>query len=120
MTRAMTTLLPVARGANAALCFFLELAVYIAVGYWGFKASPRLALKLLAGLGAPLALAVVWGTFASPRAPLPVHGLARAALEFGWFGAGAAALAATGRHAWAVAFGATYLVNAALRWHWHQ
>ncbi len=113
-------MLPVAKNANLLLAFLLELAVYVSVGFWGFTASPNLAVKLLAGLGAPLVLAVVWGVFASPRASVPLHGLARAGLETLWFGSGAAALAAAGRVGPAVLFGAVYLANAGLLRVWHQ
>ena len=55
------------------------------------------------GLGAVLVAAVVWGLFASPRAPvaLPLGG--RLAVELAFFGSAAAGLVATGRTALGVA-----------------
>ncbi|MYS56941.1 hypothetical protein GTW46_44025 [Streptomyces sp. SID6013] len=47
-------------------------------------------------------------------------GSRRVVLEVLWFGAGAAALAASGRAGRAVAFGGVHLVNAALGLLWKQ
>ncbi len=99
------------RNVNLLLRFLLELAVYVAVGWWGFTRSPDLAVKLALGLAGPILFAVVWAVFASPRAVRPLHGRTLAALEIAWFGAGAAALAATGQVVPAIALAALYAVN---------
>ncbi len=109
-----------ARGANLLLMFLLELGVYVAVAFWGLRIGPSWTVKVLAGLGGPLVLAVIWGVLASPRARWPVRGLARAGLEVAWFGAGTAALAAAGLVLPAIVFACLYLVNAALRRLWRQ
>ena len=67
------------------------------------------------GVGGPVLLAVVWALFGAPRAARPARGPVRVLLEVLWFGCGAAALAAAGRTAWAAAFAALYVLNAALR-----
>jgi hypothetical protein len=113
-------MLPVLKGANLGLMFLLELAVYAAVGYWGFTVSSNLAVKLLAGLGGPVLFAVVWGVFGAPKASVPLHGLGRAALEIVWFGGGAGALLAAGLVTPAAVFTVLYLVNAGFRLIWHQ
>ncbi|GAA3812532.1 YrdB family protein [Sphaerisporangium flaviroseum] len=109
-----------AKGANAALMFILELGVYLAVGYWGFTLSPNWAIKLLLGIGGPVLFAVVWGVFGSPKAAIPLHGLARAALEIVWFGSGIAAAAAAGLVTTSVVFAVLFVVNAVLRIAWNQ
>nr|WP_258545332.1 YrdB family protein [Micromonospora provocatoris] len=48
--------------------FLLELALLGSAGYWGLTLGAGRPLRLLAGLGAPLVIAVVWGLFCSPRA----------------------------------------------------
>ena len=58
------------KGANLALRLFLELWVLGALGYWGFKTGNAMIAKIALGVGAPLAAAVVWGAFGSPRAPV--------------------------------------------------
>ncbi|MFC6083188.1 YrdB family protein [Sphaerisporangium aureirubrum] len=113
----MTT---VAKGANAALMFFLELGVYGAVGYWGFTAGPTWWLKVLAGIGGPVLFAVVWALFGSPKAPVPLHGPGRAALEIVWFGGGVAAAFAAGLLTTSMVFAALFAVNALLRIVWDQ
>ncbi|MEU9360169.1 YrdB family protein [Streptomyces sp. NPDC048301] len=105
---------------NLLVMFLLELSVYAAVALWGWTASGRLPLKLLLGVGAPVALVVVWALFGAPRASYAVHGGGRVLLEALWFGSGAAALAASGRQGWAAAFAGIFLVNAALRILWDQ
>jgi hypothetical protein len=108
---------------NLALMFFLELGNLIALGYWGFTLDTGLALRILAGLGAPAVFATLWGLFAAgggKNATYALHGVARAAFEVVWFGAGAGALFAAGSITWAIVFAIAYVVNAALRLVWNQ
>src|ERR1700688_1380402 len=105
---------------NLLVMFLLEFAVYVAAALWGFTSSDRWLLGLLLGIGAPGALMVTWALFGAPRAQYAVHGGGRVLLEVLWFGSGAAALAASGKHGWAAAFAGIYLVNVALRLLWNQ
>ncbi|WEH39050.1 YrdB family protein [Streptomyces sp. AM 2-1-1] len=104
---------------NLLVMFLLELAVYAAALLWGFTSSDKWLAKLALGIGVPVALMVTWALFGAPRASHPAHGGARVLLEVVWFGTGAAALAATGRYAWAAGFAGIFLVNAALRLLWN-
>ncbi|MCC5575951.1 YrdB family protein [Microtetraspora sp. AC03309] len=114
-------MLTVAKGANLALMFFLELGVLIAVGYWGFTLGAPLGLRILVGLGAPAVFATLWGLFAAANgARFPLHGLARAAFEIAWFGGGAVALVASGVATGGAVFAVLYAVNAVLRLVWDQ
>ncbi|MFF3329606.1 YrdB family protein [Streptomyces sp. NPDC002888] len=108
------------KALNLLVMFLLELAVYAAVALWGFTASDKWPVKVLLGVGAPVAMIAVWALFGAPRAPYAVHGGGRVVLEALWFGAGAAALAASGRQGWAATFVGVFLVNAALRFLWNQ
>ena len=74
--------------------FLLELAALGAVGWWGFKTGDGTAAKVLLGVGAPLLVAVVWGTFISPKATVEVPTVAWLGLQALVFGAAALALAA--------------------------
>ncbi|MDX6395559.1 MAG: hypothetical protein QOJ73_6622 [Streptosporangiaceae bacterium] len=94
--------------------FFLELAVLGSAGYWGFTVSPDLAVRLLAGLGVPVLLAMAWGVFAAPRAARPLRGAPRAAFEVAWFGAGVVLLAAAGAGIVAAMLALDYLANTML------
>ncbi|MFC5816633.1 YrdB family protein [Nonomuraea harbinensis] len=116
-------MLPIAKGANLALMFFLELGVLVSAGYWGFTLSQHWGVKLLAGLGAPALFIVAWALFGAgggANAVIPLTGLARAALEILWFGGGALALYAAGAALPAGALAALFVVNAVLRIVWKQ
>ncbi|MEQ4724963.1 YrdB family protein [Nonomuraea sp. B19D2] len=112
-----------AKHANAALMFFLELGVLASVGYWGFTVSDLWMIKLLAGLGGPALFIAVWALFGAgggANAVFPLTGLARAALEILCFGGGAAALYASGLVTPAAVFFALFVLNAVLRIIWKQ
>lgn len=72
---------------NLAVRFLLELSALIATGIWGWRQSENWPMYAL-GLGIPIVLAAVWGTFAVPddpsrsgNAPVPVPGYLRLAIE---------------------------------------
>ncbi|TDD21327.1 YrdB family protein [Nonomuraea diastatica] len=116
-------MLNLAKHANMALMFLLELGVLASAGYWGFTLSTGWAIKLLAGLGAPALFIAAWALFGAgggANATFPLTGPARAALEIVWFGGGAAALYASGLTTSAAFFAALFVVNAVLRIIWKQ
>ncbi|MEU6738484.1 YrdB family protein [Streptosporangium sandarakinum] len=116
-------MLTLAKGANLLVMFLLELGVLVAAGVWGFTAGSNWPMRLLLGLGAPVAFAVVWAVFGAgggANAPIPATGLGRVALEVVWFGGGAVALVAAGRPGVGALLAAVYLVNAVLRLLWNQ
>jgi uncharacterized protein DUF2568 len=107
------------RALNLAARFGLELCLLAALAVWGFSLDSSLA-KVVAGLGAPLAAAIVWGFFVSPKAPRRLQDPGRLVLELVLFAAGTAALAATGHAVLAVAFAAAVIANEALLFVWDQ
>lgn len=116
-------MLTIAKGANLAVMFFLELGVLAAVGYWGFTLDSNWAVRILAGLGAPVAMGTLWGLFAAgggENATYALHGLARGAFEIAWFGTAALALYASAALTPALIFFGVYTVNAILRLTWKQ
>ncbi|MFC4112986.1 YrdB family protein [Nonomuraea zeae] len=116
-------MLTIAKGANAALMFFLELGVLASVGYWGFTLAAGWPVKLLAGIGGPALFIAAWALFGAgggANATFPLTGLARAALEILWFGGGALALYASGLVTWAGVFYGLFVLNAVLRLIWKQ
>ena len=82
---------------NQAFRFILELCALAAFGYWGIQTGKVWYIKAIFGLGAPLLVGIIWGTFGSPGASVPVRGLVRLALEIVIFGLASAGLAAAGR-----------------------
>src|SRR5205085_11771182 len=106
------------KNINLALAFLLELCMLAALGYWGFTLDQGLAIRIGAGLGAPLLAAVVWGLWMAPRAskrlPEPLHLI----VELLIFGLAIAALYAAGRPWLALIFGIIYTINVMLRYAW--
>ena len=102
---------------NLAFRFLLELAAYVAIGYWGWHSGAGFS-RFLFALGAPLLWAVLWGTFAVPddpsrsgKAPVPVPGVLRLALELAFFGFAAWALHDTGATSLGLALASLVLVH---------
>ena len=100
--------------------FLLELAALGAVGYWGWATHAGTA-QWWWTLGAPLAVAVVWGTFRVENdpgpAPVAVPGPVRFVVELALFAAAALALLLAGRPIAGGALGALVLVHYALDFH---
>ena len=101
------------RWANLTVAFLLELCALVALGYWGVRTGSGLPTKMLFGIGAPLLAAVLWGLFASPRAPI-AEPLARIGVQMAFFGSAGAALYDTGHRALAVTFILLVIINAIL------
>jgi hypothetical protein len=78
------------KSINLGVRFLLELCMLAAVGYWGFKTSSGWLLKTLPGIGTPLLIAVIWGSFVAPKAAYPLHSFILACTGSGplWLGRG--------------------------------
>ncbi|WP_372594251.1 YrdB family protein [Actinotalea sp.] len=113
-------MLTVLQGANLAARFLLEIAALVALAYWGLRLPAPMVWRVVAGLGAPLAAAALWGAFASPWAAIALPGPAVVAVQVLVLGAAVVALARAGRPGLATAFAIAAVVNAALMALWHQ
>lgn len=80
---------------GALLAFLGELASLAALAFWGATVPDETAARVAAGIGLPLAAAVLWWLFAAPRARLHVPALA-IATKVAVQGGAVAALAFTG------------------------
>ncbi|MGV9805863.1 YrdB family protein [Micromonospora chersina] len=85
------------KAALLTLIFLLELAMLAAAGWWGFTLDAGWPVRLLAGLGAPLLIAVVWGVFCSPRATVALPAPAKLGVQAACFLTGGLLLALSGR-----------------------
>jgi hypothetical protein len=99
--------------AQGVLRFALEIVADVALGRWAFVHGGWLAVIL--AVGAALS---VWTLFNVPgdpsrggRAPVPVPGAVRLAVEAAVFAAGAAGLWLTSGRAWALAFAAVTVAH---------
>ena len=89
-----------------AAAFLLELCALAAVAYWGYvEAGVRLAVAM------PLAFALFWGIFASPRAAVALPEWPKFALRVVVLLGAAAALAAAGSRGLALALGLAVLLD---------
>jgi hypothetical protein len=110
----------VIKGANLAVAFLLELCLLAALAYWGYRVSGNTAVKIGLAIGAPLLMAVVWGTFMAPKAALPLPGPLHLALAFVLFGLGVAALYTAGQPRLAWVFALAVVINQVLLVVWRQ
>ena len=101
------------RPANDGLRFVLELCALAALAYWGFRISSG-ALQWALGIGAPLAMAVIWGRFMSPKATSRLDDPARLIAEIAIFGIAAVALADADQPTLAIALAAAVAVHLVL------
>ena len=53
---------------NDALTFFLEIAMYWALGYFGFHYGDNNTLHYLLGLGLPFVVLIFWTSYMAPKA----------------------------------------------------
>ena len=99
------------RTANLGLRFLLELGLLAGVAWWGWHEWGWWAAVLL-----PIALAVVWSSFLSPKARWTIPVRARFALELVVFAAGTAAYLRAGGAGVAVAFAVVAAASELVTW----
>ncbi|MBE2272330.1 MAG: YrdB family protein [Anaerolinea sp.] len=104
---------------NLGLRFLLELGLLAALGYWGFQANGGI-LRWAASIGAPLAVAVIWGLWIAPRANHRLADPLRLMVEVILFLLGVCALWFAGQQRAAVVFGILVLINLVLLTIWQQ
>lgn len=96
---------------NLALAFGLELVALIAFSLWGTSLGSSALTRILFGVAAPLVMAVIWGTFLSPRATVPLPPQLTQRAKFVVFGAAAFALWSTQRPLSAMIFAVFAALN---------
>ena len=96
---------------NLAIRFIVEVFGVGALGYWGFQASSSGPARIALGIGAPLALVVVWAIVVAPTAGNALSRSERNAIGTALLAATAVALAAAGQPLVAVVFGAVVVLN---------
>ena len=93
----------VLKNANLALRFLLELGALAAVAYWGWQTGVG-ATRWLLAIAAPVAIAVVWWLFVSPKAAVGAPRPVRLVVELAVWTAAGAALWAAGHPALGIQF----------------
>jgi hypothetical protein len=105
---------------NLAVRFLLELCMLAAVAFWGFKTQNSWLMKILLGIGLPVLIATLWGTFLAPKATRPLSGASFLTLEMILFATGALALFASGKPTLGWVYTITIVVNKILLIVWKQ
>jgi hypothetical protein len=105
---------------NEALRFILELCALASFGYWGIQIGKVWYVKALLGITVPLVIGVIWGTFGSPGASIPLRGIERLALEIAIFGLASAGLIVVGRANLGLVLVILFVINRILIGVWHQ
>jgi hypothetical protein len=105
---------------NLGFRFLLEIAAYLAMGYWGWTQHEGI-WRYVWAVGLPLGWAILWGVFAVPedpsrsgKAPVPVPGWTRLVLEFAYFATAVWALFAAHQNRLGLVFGILVLIHYAL------
>jgi Protein of unknown function (DUF2568) len=102
------------RAVNLALAFLLELALLVAVAYWGYRLDAAFALRWLAAIGTPGLLALVWGLVAAPTAKRRLPPPQLVGFKLLVFTLGSGLLWSTGQHGLAIALETAALANLGL------
>ncbi len=102
------------RWLDLAAIFILEMCALVALGYWGVETGSGAAGKIALGVGAPVAMAVVLGTFAAPKAKVRLHAAPRLAVRVVVIAIAALALAVAGQRSLGIALFAAFCVTQAL------
>lgn len=89
---------------NYLILFLVELAMLYNFAAWGFTLRVPTIVRYLAGLGAPIAVIVLWGAFFSPDPAFILAQPWNAMGEYMLFGLSAIAAVGAGRVRWAIAF----------------
>ena len=102
---------------NLMIRFILELLALVSVGLWAWKSFDGF-LQYLLGIGLPLLMTIVWGTFAVPddpsrsgKAAIPVSGFVRLLIEFLFFATATWALYDLQERELSTIFGAVVLIH---------
>ncbi len=87
--------------------FILELAAFIAVGYWGWTQHEGI-LRIVTTIGLPVIVALIWGIFRVPNDPgkatVAIPAKLRLVLELGVFALASTLLYDAGQHKLGIAF----------------
>ena len=102
------------KAANLGLRFLLELCLLAALAYVGLQVSIVLAVVF------PVAAAVVWGMFVSPKARYPVPLPAWVGLQALLFGCAVVGLIVAGSAVLGIVFGVVTAANLSFVLFWHQ
>lgn len=107
------------RAINLGVRFLLEMAALAAFAYWGARVVDT-PLRWALAVGAPLAMALVWGRWIAPKAPTRLEDPLRLGVEVVIFALAAIALASVGLTNLGIALAAVATTSLSLMVLWDQ
>jgi lipopolysaccharide export LptBFGC system permease protein LptF len=108
------------KGMNAAVSFFLEIAMLVSISYFGFYGDKHIIFKLLVGVLLPIGIVVFWSFFMAPTADQRFDPAIVRVVALTLFLAAAIMLYKTNLPIWGVWFAVIAVVNAVLTFIWNQ
>lgn len=99
---------------NSLLALVLELAIFGFIGWWALSLDLPLWARIPIAVAAVGALIAVWGTFASPKARIPLPLPGTVAVKAAAYAAGALALWGVGHSVAAVVYAVLAAANTAV------
>jgi len=108
------------KAVNAALMFFLELAMLGSFGSYGFTVGKAGIARWVLGLGVPLVVIALWWYFAAPRSAHRLAGVTLVLFRLSLFELAALASYRAGAAKLAAGFAVVALVNQVLALGWRQ
>ena len=108
------------KSLNLAVAFILELCMLAAYVYWGFHLDTNIFFRIIAGLGIPLVVIILWGIWLAPNADLRLEMVWLVLLKTVLFGLASLGLIVSGRADLGIAFLAVFAVSETLGLMWGQ
>jgi hypothetical protein len=105
---------------NLALRFFIEIAALIIYGSWAYQLSDNSFLRIIYTSMIVLGVAVLWGTFGSPKAPVELSNMMKLIFELVVFLLPVLLLFISNKPWLAITYGGVYAVNKILMVVWEQ
>lgn len=105
---------------NLVVRFVLEICALWALGYWGFHVGDSDVIHWILGIGIPVAAALLWAGFVSPKARYEVPEVVRLSIEFDVFLGATLALYFSDKDLLAILFAITAVISRILKSVWNQ
>ncbi len=96
---------------NLAAAFFLETAMIISFGYFGYQYPQTMLMKYVLMIGFPLIATILWGFLAAPKSKYRLQKIPRTIFALTLFGAAIFLLNSTGKTLLAAVFAILVVIN---------
>lgn len=105
---------------NLGIRFILEIISLVAIGYWGFQLQAGTLVRYSVGIGVPIIIMIIWGTFGSPAAPYRLSPAYRIILQIVIFASAILAVYFSYNQTLSIIFAILIIINTLLFYIWKQ